>query len=90
MEADSAVITLCSMQSVHADVYRQMGGGKNLWGTKLSVAVEDHLPEVHCFGSEGEVSSRAKFVQKTYKPLSQPPRRPPIHFFFLLTAFECT
>ena len=47
LEADYTMITLCSMQSVHADVYRQMGSDKNLWGTKLSVAIEDHSPAVH-------------------------------------------
>ena len=66
------LITLCIMQSEHADVYRQMGCGKNLWRTKLSGNIKDHLPAVHFFGSEVDVSSKAKFIQRTYKPLSQP------------------
>ena len=76
----------CGALSVHADVYRRIGGSKNLWRTKLSVAIEDYLQAVHFFGSKVEVFSREMLVQRTSKPLSQP-RRPaickPKAYFFL-------
>ena len=90
LEADNTVITLCSMQCIHVHLYRRRDGGKNLWQTKLSIPSGDYLPALHFFGSEVGVSSRAKFVQRTYKPLSQPRRpamlQPEVHFFW--NAFE--
>ena len=81
LEADYTVITLCSMQSVHVEVYSQMGGDKSSaelnWASLSQISYQQ---SIFFFGSVGEVSSRAKFVQRTYKPLSQP-HTPHYNFF---------